>query len=342
MSLKHFLTVHSLHMMNISSEFKDFLSSPKKICLINHWNPDGDAVGSTYGLGEILHKMGHEVAIIMPNAFPTFLNFLSTSVNVVIYEEDNGQADLLLKNCDLIGTLDFNNVDRCGSGLQKHLESTEKKIFMLDHHREPGDYADFTFSFPSVASTCELVYELAEDLQALDHLDANACQALYTGIMTDTGSFRFPSVRPKTLEIAGDLIRRGAQPHLIHEQIFDQDRESRLKLLGNCLSGMIVRKDIGAVFMSLDLKTLETLGFSKGDTEGFVNYGLSMAGIRVSVFAIERKEGWKISFRSKGDVDVSAISREHFNGGGHFNAAGGMHEGDDKVIMETVWKILSA
>lgn len=328
-------------MMKIPFELKNLLSESRHIVLINHWNPDGDAVGSVFALGRVLSEHNHKVSIVMPNAFPSFLNFLSNEIPLFIYDQNKKEADKALEKADLIGILDFNRSDRAGIGIQEWLENRGKTIFMLDHHREPGDFADYTLSYPKVASTCELVYEMCESLDWLRSLDKAAAQALYTGMITDTGSFRFSSVRPKTLQIASDLLEIGAEPWTIHEQIFDQDRESRLRLLGECLAHMKVDYELNAVFMWLDAETLKKYSHNKGDTEGFVNYGLSMQGMRVSVFAIEREDGWKISFRSKGDLDVSLIAREHFDGGGHYNAAGGKHPGDHSNIQQEVWKILS-
>lgn len=328
-------------MLKIPSHFQEFLSQPRRICLINHFNPDGDAVGSTFGLGSALQKMGHEVSIVMPNAFPDFLKFLRTNVPVLIYTDQREEADRRLGASEVIGTLDFNQPDRCGAELGKWLTARDRPIFMIDHHQQPGSFADPMFSFPDVASTCELVFEWLDALNALENIDVDAAQALYTGMVTDTGSFRFPSVRPKTLEIAAELMRMGARPHQIHEQIYDSNRESRLRLLGHCLNGMQLRSDLRAVFMHLDATTLGSCGFSKGDTEGFVNQGLSIEGIDLSLFAMEREDGWKISLRSRGDLDVSALAREHFNGGGHINAAGGESEGPAEVIREKLWNILS-
>lgn len=328
-------------MLKIPPHFKEFLSEPRSICLINHFNPDGDAVGSTFGLGSALKKMGHEVSIIMPNAFPDFLKFLRTDVPVFIYAEHMQEALMRMEASALIGTLDFNHPDRCGAELGKWLTAKDRPVFMIDHHQQPAAYADPMFSFPEVASTCELVFEWLEAMNALQHIDTDAAQALYTGMVTDTGSFRFPSVRPRTLEIAAELMRKGARPHQIHERIYDSNRESRLRLLGHCLKGMELRTDLRAAFMSLDAATLNASGYLKGDTEGFVNQGLSIEGIELCLFAMEREDGWKISLRSRGDLDVSALAREHFKGGGHINAAGGESEGPAEAIREKLWDILS-
>ena len=194
-------------MLKIPPHFQEILSQPRRICLINHFNPDGDAVGSAFGLGSALQKLGHEVSIIMPNAFPDFLRFLRTNVPVLIYTDQKEEAERILAASELLGTLDFNQPDRCGAELGKWLTAKDRTIFMIDHHQQPGSYADPMFSFPNVASTCELVFEWLDALNALENIDADAAQALYTGMVTDTGSFRFPSVRPKTLEIAAELMR---------------------------------------------------------------------------------------------------------------------------------------
>lgn len=323
-------------MLQISESFRQLMHQPQRMVLINHWNPDGDAVGSVFGLAHALQQHGHEVHIVMPNAYPDFLQFLQAPVPVIIADKQADRAREILETADCIGTLDFNRADRAGEFLTPFIEKDPAKVFMLDHHREPANYAAHTLSYPDVASTCELVFELLEALQWHEGISSEAAQALYTGIITDTGSFRFSSVRPKTLSIAAQLLERGAQPWVIHEQIFDQDRESRLRLLGKCLSTMEVDQARGAVIMWLTKADLQAMNFQKGDTEGFVNYGLSLQGIRVSAFVIEREEGWKLSLRSKGSIDVSAMARDHFNGGGHFNAAGGQSSADLQSIKATL------
>lgn len=329
-------------MMPITEEFRHLMHNPRRIVLINHWNPDGDAVGSVFTLAQALQSHGHTVHIVMPNAYPDFLHFLESAVPVLIAEKQEKEATEVLRKADLLGTLDFNRADRAGDFLTAFIEQDPAKVFMLDHHREPSDYARYQLSFPEVASTCELVFELLEALEWTDSLNANAAQALYTGMITDTGSFRFPTVRPKTLSIAAQLLEKGAQPWVIHEQIFDQDRESRLRLLSKCLANMEVDHSLGAVVMWLEKADLQKWNFQKGDTEGFVNYGLSMKGIRVSAFVIEREEGWKLSLRSKGAIDVSAMARDHFDGGGHFNAAGGQSSEDLSSIKNTLWQLFQS
>ena len=212
--------------------------------------------------------------------------------------------------------------------MQQALEASEATFIMIDHHQEPANYADYTYSDTSMSSTCEMVYHFIERLRAKNKITPEIASCLYTGIMTDTGSFRFSSTTPNTHRVVADLIEKGAENSKIHQDVFDTNSESRLQLLGVALQNLKVNRQFRTAYITISQEELDAHNFKKGDTEGFVNYGLSLDGIVFAAIFIENKQEGiiKISFRSKGDFSVNTFARAHFNGGGHNNAAGGRSE----------------
>ena len=303
---------------------KERLSSPLKIVVIPHKNPDGDAMGSCLAWARYLQKTGHEVKVIAPNEYPKFLKWMPGDDQVMIYDHAAGHAERLILAADLLCTLDFNALSRAGNML-KSLEKAQGEFLMIDHHQQPDDYARYTYSLPHLSSTCEMVYGAIKELGDLELLDAEMSGCLYAGIMTDTGSFKYPATTAETHRVVAHLIETGADHSLIQRLIFDNNSPARLNLLGRALSNMVQLPEMSTAYMSLSQEELDAEGYSKGDTEGFVNYGLSIEGIRFAVLFTENKEEGiiKISFRSIGDFSVNSFAREHFEGGGHQNAAGG-------------------
>ena len=230
-------------------------------------------------------------------------------------------------------TLDFNTLKRIDQMGVRVSESSAKKI-MIDHHQEPDDYADIMFSNPAIGSTCEFVFQIIEGLGLVQNINKDIASSLYTGIVTDTGSFRFPSVTAATHCAVATLIDAGANHSQIQEKIKDNARPDRLKLLGIALNNMIFITKYKTAYITLSQDELDACNYQKGDTEGFVNYGLSVAGIEMAVLMTEsKKENMiKISFRSKGDLAVNLFAKTYFEGGGHINAAGGKL---DKSLQET-------
>jgi len=304
---------------------KSLLENPKKIVIIPHRNPDGDAMGSTLALQGFLNKMGHQAKVIAPNHFPHFLNWLPNSEKVIFFDQENEKANQLLQQAEIVFTLDFNSFSRTGKEMQKTLEEINPTFIMIDHHQQPDDYAQFMISKTDTSSTCELVYDFIHLLDKPDLIDQNIATCLYTGAMTDTGSFRFPSTSSDTHRMIAHLIDEGANNAEIHQNIFDTKSPEQLKLLGVALNNLNILEEYKTAYISLSQKELDDHHYKKGDTEGIVNYGLSLEGIIFAVIFIENKEEniIKISFRSKGDFDVNTFARENFNGGGHKNAAGG-------------------
>jgi phosphoesterase RecJ-like protein len=312
---------------------KELLSSPKKIAIIPHKNPDGDAIGSTLALWHYLQIKGHETVVISPNDFPKFLKWMPGANEILNFERENTESKEGLKQADVIFTLDFNHLGRVGQ-MTENLESAAATFVMVDHHQQPSDYAKIIYSDVAMSSTCEMVYKLISLLGDVDEINADMANCLYTGIMTDTGSFKFKATTSDTHRVIADLMDRGAENTEIHHRIYDTNSPSRLHLLGCALKNMVILEEFSTAYITLSQEELDRYDYQKGDTEGFVNYGLTLEGIKFAVIFIENKEEGilKISFRSVGDFSVNDFARNHFEGGGHTNAAGGK---SDKNIDET-------
>ncbi|MEC9135617.1 MAG: bifunctional oligoribonuclease/PAP phosphatase NrnA [Bacteroidota bacterium] len=319
--------------------FQKVLFTPKKIIIIPHKNPDGDALGSSLALNTFLNKIGHDSCVIAPNEYPEFLNWMPGQEQIKKFSQTPDESTQMIENADIIFTLDFNQLSRIDQMALVVERSIAQKI-MIDHHEHPGDYASISYSDTNKGSTCEMIYELISGLDR-DQIDVTIATCLYTGIMTDTGSFRFPSTTAKTHQVVSILIEKGAQPHLIHQKIYDTYSFSRLKLLGTALNNIKKINGIPVVYITLSQKELNKNKFKKGDTEGFVNYGLSLRGVSLAVIMIENETEKiiKMSFRSKGSFDVNHFAKKYFNGGGHVNAAGGV---SDLTLNETVDQFLKA
>ena len=323
-------------------DLKKALSNPKKVVIVPHKNPDGDAMGSTLGLCNYLKKLGHSAIVIAPNDYPEFLKWIPGTKDVLIHEEHTRVAEAHISQADLIFTLDFNALHRCGA-METPIENSAAIKVMIDHHQQPDDYATYVFSDVSICSTSEMVYHFIEMMDDLEHIDVAIGEALYTGIMTDTASFRFSLTTSTTHRLIAHLIDIGVEKTHIHNAVYDTNSFGRLQLLGCALNNLKFLESFKTAYISLTHKELEAHDFQKGDTEGFVNYGLSLKGARFAVIFIEHKQEGiiKISFRSKGDFDVNTFARTHFNGGGHKNASGGRSNLNLEDTIEKFISILS-
>lgn len=306
---------------------KSILSQPQNIVIVPHRNPDGDAMGSCLGLSGFLRAKGHTVQVVAPNDYPKFLKWMPGNDDVINFERENPKAKEAIDNASVIFTLDFNDLSRVGQ-MESSLQEAKADFIMIDHHQQPGDYAKVTYSDVTMSSTCEMVYNFIAFLGDTDCIDADMATNLYTGIMTDTGSFKYRSTSSKTHRVVAELIDKGADNMTIHQEVFDTNSPSRLHLLGVALSNMVIIPEYRTAYITLTQDELDQYNFKKGDTEGFVNYGLTLDGIIFAAIFIEnREEGIiKISFRSVGEFSVNEFAREYFNGGGHNNAAGGRSE----------------
>lgn len=313
---------------------KSILSQPQKIVIVPHKNPDGDAMGSCLALYGFLKGMGHTVHVIAPNDYPKFLKWMPCNETVLNFEWEAQRAQRLLDESTVIFTLDFNDLSRVGQ-MESALRAAKADFIMIDHHQQPGDYARVTYSDVSMSSTCEMVYNFIDFLGGVEQVTKEIATNLYTGIMTDTGSFKYRSTSSKTHRVVAELIDRGAENMEIHRQVFDTNSPSRLHLLGVALSNMVILPEYRTAYITLTQDELDAHDFKKGDTEGFVNYGLTLENIVFALIFIENKEEGiiKISLRSVGDFSVNEFARKHFQGGGHDNAAGGK---SDLSMEETI------
>ncbi len=253
---------------------------------------------------------------------------------ILNFERENTESKNFLSESDVIFTLDFNHLGRVGQ-LTEILENSKATFVMVDHHQQPSDYAKIMYSDVSMSSTCEMVYNLISYLGDVDTIDSQIANCLYTGIMTDTGSFKFKATTSDTHRVIADLMDKGAENTEIHHRIYDTNSPSRLHLLGCALKNMVILEEFSTAYITLSQEELDRYNYEKGDTEGFVNYGLTLDGINFAVIFIENKEEGilKISFRSVGDFSVNDFARNHFEGGGHTNAAGGK---SDRNIPDTI------
>jgi phosphoesterase RecJ-like protein len=318
------------------SELKKAFSKAKNISILTHTSPDGDAMGSSLGLFHYLKKKKKNVKVIVPNSFPGFLEWMPASKQVMVFEGNETKVHKQVAKSDLLCILDFNNYARLDK-LGEYLNESKAPKLLVDHHRQPDNVFDLYYHDEHAGSTAELIYELIDGIDSLKMVDKNSATCLYTGIMTDTGNFRFPSTTEQTFKIAASLIKAGANNAEIYDKVYDDNSASRLKLLGHCINKLEFLPEFRAAFIGISEAELQQYNFKKGDTEGVVNQALSVRGIVFSAFFSEREGEVRISFRSKGKFDVNKFARAHFGGGGHVNAAGGKSkESLDKVIDKFV------
>ncbi len=320
------------------SKIKHLLSKPKQIVIIPHKNPDGDALGSTLALYHYLNLSNHNVIVISPNDYPVFLKWLPGENKIINHEIETVRANDLITSADIVFTLDFNALHRAGD-IGPIIRKANGLKILIDHHQQPDDFAHYLYSDVTMSSTCEMVYNFIEMLGDISLITAHIATCLYTGIMTDTGSFRFASTTSTTHRIIANLIDKGASNAFIHNNVYDNNSFDKLQLLGISLKNLKVISILNTAYIKLSQKELNASNFRKGDTEGIVNYALSIKGVKFAAIFIEHKsEGIiKISFRSKGNFDVNDFARKNFNGGGHVNAAGGR---SDLNLSETIDKFL--
>ncbi len=300
------------------------LTTPKKVVITMHQKPDGDAMGSTLGLYHFLLQFGHEVTVISPTNWASFIAWMPGVIKVLDYERQTELSNELIKNANWIFCLDFNTLSRTKK-MEEVLNDALAERILIDHHQEPQK-EKFTYgiSNTSKSSTCEMVYDFIVNSGYAEKITNEVAQCLYAGVMTDTGSFRFPGTTASVHRMVAHLKELGLVHAPIHEALFDNGSEARLRFIGNVLlNRMEVFYEYNTALISIPQQDLIKFDIKTGDTEGLVNYPLSMEGIKFAAIIIDRGEERKCSFRSKGDFDVNTFARTYFNGGGHFNAAGG-------------------
>ena len=315
-------------------DFFPFLSTPSRVVITTHQKPDGDAMGSSLGLMHFLQKLGHTVTVISPTNWASFLNWMPGTKSIVDFELKRGQAEGIIKEAEWIFCLDFNNLPRTKNMEASLLAASGIKI-LIDHHQEPQvEVFQYGISIPSKSSTCEMVYDFIVESGKKDLIDVPIAECLYTGVMTDTGSFRFPVTSSAVHTMVAELKKTGLEHQKVHDHIYDSYLENRLRFTGHVLlNRMNVLYEYNTVLIAIPKGDLIRFNIQTGDTEGLVNYPLSILGIKMVAIVIDRDEERKWSFRSKGNVDVNTFARKFFQGGGHFNAAGGK---SNESLDETV------
>ncbi len=300
------------------------LAEPRKIFITMHHKPDGDALGSALGLYHYLIAMGHEAAVVSPSEVPDFLLWMPGIDHILNFESEPGTCRKVLQDADIIFCLDFNRLDRVRNMEEALRQATQPRI-LIDHHLLPETEAfSFGMSDPGKSSTCEMVYDFILLSGGAGLINIAIAECLYTGVMTDTGSFRFPAATASVHSMVADLKSRGLNHALIHQHVYDSWSARRMRFLGYMLyEKMEIYSRQKTGIMTITTEEQQKFRVITGDTEGIVNYPLSIQDISLSILLIEKKEEVRISFRSKGNIDVSKLAGEHFNGGGHFNAAGG-------------------
>ncbi len=324
--------------MKDTAVLKNFLSDSRKIVITTHANPDADALGSSLGLFHFLKSLGHDVQVIVPNSYPDFLEWMAGNGTVMIYEDNQTKSDELLDEADLLFCLDFSGFNRI-KRMKEKAENIEAKIGLIDHHLNPEIKPDFNFWNDTAAATAELVYDLILDYSDAKAIDVDIAECLYAGIMTDTGSFRHPSTSSKIHRTVADLIDLGADVNKVSRLIYDTNSLDRLRFLGHALAEKLrVDEKARVAYFVIDENDFKNFRLKQGDTEGLVNYALSIKGIVVAAIIIHKENEIKLSFRSIGDFAVNKFAEEYFGGGGHKNASGGT---SDLTLSETEEKFKS-
>ncbi len=320
---------------------KNLLSQPRKIVITTHHKPDGDAMGSSLGLYNYLIQQGHHTQVITPTDYPDFLAWMPGNENVIIFTENVDKSATLVAEAEIVFCLDFNTLSRINELGELVRASSAVKV-MIDHHLEPEDFDDYRHWDINAAASAQLVYDfIVNQLQNKALVNKDVATCLYTGIMTDSASFRLPNTTPAVHRIAADLIEAGAVNWHIHELVYSNSSESRLNFLGHCLKNKLeVLYEYNTAFISVSKQELEEYDVITGDTEGIVNYALSITGIRLAAFIVERTDKVKLSLRSRGEFPANEICKKYFNGGGHRNAAGGTSTDSLEEVINQFKQIL--
>lgn len=319
--------------------FKDFMGQTRRVVIVTHHKPDADALGSSLGLAGYLKKKGHAVTVVTPSDYPEFLHWMTGHKEVLALEKANASViSEKINSAEIIFCLDFSALNRI-QDLTEVVRNAPGKKVMIDHHLQPEDFAEFVKWDVKSASTAGLIFNLICELGDEHLIDATIADSLYAGLMTDTGSFRHSNTRYEEFMIASHLVKLGANPTKVSKLIYDTSTVERLRLMGFVLSEKLrVLPEYKTAYMTLSAEELKRFGSQTGDTEGFVNYGLSIKDIKLSVMIHERKDSVKLSLRSLGDFSVNEMARKHFEGGGHRNASGGSSA---LTLDQTLQKFLS-
>lgn len=307
------------------TQLSSILSTPKKVVIISHPNPDADALGASLGFRFYLQKKGHETSFISPTVYTQNLSWIPGTKDILVYETTMGKkiCNALLQAADVIFCLDFNALSRIEEAGKVIADTNAIKV-MIDHHRQPENFAALAFSNIQYCATAEMVYDLIEDLGDTHLIDEDMALCLYTGLVTDNGFFQFNNTTPNAHKVAARLIEKGAKPDYVSDKINNIFRETRLRFFGYCLNEKLKLVKNGKVaYMLLTKEEIKKFNLQAGDSEGLVNFPFKIEGVVMSAYFSEEPDKVKMSFRSRGDVDVNTFARTYFEGGGHRNAAGG-------------------
>jgi phosphoesterase RecJ-like protein len=319
-----------LNIGKYTKQLSKHFSSSENILLICHINPDGDAIGSMLALHDYISSIGKNVRMLSPNNLQEFLCWMQGVELINIFIKDRKKGKQIISESDLIIMLDFNHPNRLGESEKYVTKSSAKKI-IIDHHLNSYGFADIEISEPSYCSTAELIYELVNGLYGKSYLNEAYAEAIYVGIITDTGNFEYGTYTGNTLRIVADLLDSGLQRDRIINLVYNTFSAERLRLQGFTLDQrMVILPEYNTAYIYLSKEDLEKYKYLKGDTDGFVNIPLAINGINFSTLFIEKNEYIKLSFRSKGSFDVNDFAEKYFSGGGHKNASGG--EYNDSMI----------
>lgn len=309
------------------------------IVIVTHRNPDGDAMGASVALSNFLLKLGHKVDIIVPNAYPQFLNWMPGIEKTIIYEKNQAKCIELFKNCKVLFTLDFNDLNRIRE-FSEYLMPVNCYKILIDHHPEPGNFANLTISDTMVSSTCELVYLFLRNIDK-KKIDKDISECIYVGIMTDTGCFSFNSSKQQTFKVVGELLEKNIEKDKIFGLVYNNYSIDRMRLMGHCLyNRMVYLPEYRTAYISLTQDDIKRYNFKVGDSEGFVNIPLAIKGVVFSALFTERDDIVKISLRSKGNFAVNGIAGRYFEGGGHANASGGESKENLQKTIDNFIQIL--
>ena len=318
--------------MKDTAALRDFLKTPRKIIITTHANPDADALGSSLGLYHFLSKGKHDVRVIVPTSYPDFLEWMPGNDQVINYEEKSDKSNEYISQSDLIFCLDFSGYKRIKK-MAEEVERANAKIALVDHHLNPEINPDFNFWNDNAAATAELIFDLISEYEGKEAISKEIAECLYAGIMTDTGSFKHSNTSSKIHHMVAELIDLGVEVNMVSRHIYDTNSLKSLQFLGHALSQKLEVNELARVaYFVIDESLINDFNLKQGDTEGLVNYALSIKNIVMAAIIIERNDEIKLSFRSVGDVAVNKFAEEYFNGGGHKNASGGS---SDLPLKET-------
>jgi len=317
-------------------QLSSVISENKKFIITFHYNPDGDAIGSALAIYLILQELNKNVYVISPDYYPNFLKWLPGNEEIIVYKAEKKLSKELVAEADVIVCLDFNKLDRL-KGMAEKVENSNALKLVIDHHPNPDKFADLLISETEVSSTSELLFHLFKELNFEKYISKDIAECLFTGILTDTGSFHHGIHNPDTFKVSAELMSCGINKDEIFNNIYNNFSEDRMKMMGYCLNEkMNVVREFNTAYISITQKEFKQYNYQTGDTEGFVNLPLSVENIKFSALFTEQYNHIKVSLRSKGNFDVNKFAKKHFNGGGHKNAAGG--QVDNSTMSDIVKK----